>query len=185
MPSTFENPKAYIEEIYRDKCGILRIIARQWGCAREDEEDFVHSAFCNLMVYLENHSWQMIQDPFAVLKTMVVRLASARHWSKKTVSRDGESYVLDLSDQGSWIEKIHWEMDNAEYFQKSLLPHLNGFTKYELKLVWLMEVEDLRPKEIGIVLARSYPEISIDCNRTSAKLRARLRTWLKNYPEKK
>lgn len=79
-----------------------------------------------------------------------------------------------LSDGGSWVKFLNQEMD-FEKVRLVLKEAIESFSSYEQTLIQLNFIDGMKPKEISILLNKSYAEVNIDCNRVKATLRGKIK----------
>lgn len=174
-----ENPTEYIEKIYIEDYPRLLSLALKKRCTREEAEDIVSQAFCNYITFLENHRWEeTINKPFSFLAKIVDNLIFdkyRREKAKGTVSLDDEENSFEPSDKGNSVSRMHLDLDDKEFFAKKMHIHMDGFTRYEMKLLWLGFIEKCKPRQIARLLGQSYEKTAIDYNKAKAKLRARVK----------
>jgi RNA polymerase sigma factor (sigma-70 family) len=84
-----------------------------------------------------------------------------------------------LSDNGDSIAKSNHEIDQEEFLLK-LRPAIKDFSSYEMELLELIMLDGYKPREIAKILNQPYEKISMDCNRVKAKLRARVKSKIRN-----
>lgn len=183
--SIVENPTAYIEKIYGDNLLRLQRFAVKQGCSPAEAEDVVNEAFCNFLTSMEKHGWEeRIEKPFSFLAKIVAHLIfdnRKREKPNKIVRLDDENNFIEPSDQGSAVSQMHLDLDDREIFFKRIHGYTEGFSVYEIKLLWLIYVDNCKPAEISEVLNQSYEKTSIDCNRVKAKLRARMKKNVRTF----
>jgi RNA polymerase sigma factor (sigma-70 family) len=175
----------YITEIYGQTFKGLQSVAIRTGCPRDEAADIVNSAFCKFINFMEKHAWDdsIVSSPFSYLATTVRHLAVDKHAherAEKFTSLDDEESNYQVSDNGRSCAEVNAKMDEKEVYEKMLKPCMMGFTNQEKQLVWLLLIENMKPREIAAVLNKEYEFVSIDCNRIMAKLRARLKKTIIN-----
>ncbi len=153
---------------------------------RVDAEDLAVQTLVNFLVFMEGRQWQEdIRSVTAYLKTIARNLCVEwlrRHGKEMSMDHDDEQGkkarkalerdAVEENNPTSRLEEII--RSSEEFHSRPLKIILGGLSEYELRLLYMHAVDEMKAEEIATAVSGNVDSVRYQLNKLYAKIRYRV-----------